>query len=121
MYTNPIHSIPIYSHLPHAPTYKKSPNPTKTPHFILLPLTPSTSRIPLSAALETTKEVNIRKLLHLIRIEGFDDFLVVEEDPRVMCFVGEWLADESDVMPIFERGIWVSKEILALFEGDRLV
>lgn len=55
-----------------------------------------------------TEEVDISKLLHLIDITTFRDFLVVEEDPRRRVGIGNLLADERYVMPLvlLVLGVW---------------
>jgi hypothetical protein len=44
------------------------------------------------------EEVDVGKFLHFLDIVGFDNFLVVEEDPRWRTLAFEKLADECNVV-----------------------
>jgi hypothetical protein len=55
-----------------------------------------------TAALQTPKEINIGKLLHLLHVSGLGYFLIVEENPRGRLFVGHLFADECDVVTVVD-------------------
>lgn len=51
-----------------------------------------------SLDLNSLEKVHIRKLAHLINIMGFNDLLIVEENPSWNISISQSLADESNVM-----------------------
>lgn len=49
--------------------------------------------------LHSVEEVHIRKLLHLIHVDGFDNLLVIVQNPRLGSLVRNRPAYESNIMP----------------------
>jgi hypothetical protein len=52
--------------------------------------------------LRSPKEVDISKLLHLVHIHSFHDFLIIKQDPRFLSYrlIRDVFSDEGDVVSI---------------------